>query len=91
MTASRAVRNSTGTSTPDARSAWQTSRPSESGSPMSSTTAERPAGGKRSSAARQVAAATTRSPSASRLRISTERRVGSSSQTPTASGVMWTS
>src|SRR4051794_4904513 len=36
---SRAVRKSTGTSMPRARSAWQTSRPSESGRPMSSTTA----------------------------------------------------
>ena len=36
---SRAVRNSTGTSAPRARSAWQTSRPSESGRPMSRMTA----------------------------------------------------
>ena len=38
-TASRAVRMSTGTRLPDERSRRQTSRPSMSGMPMSSTTA----------------------------------------------------
>ena len=71
--ASRAVRNSTGTWWPWARSEWQRSRPSESGRPMSSTSAS---GSERSARLRNSAPLPTASvlnPSSRRPRTRTPR------------------
>src|SRR4051794_8311526 len=83
---SRAVRNSTGTSTPRARSAWQTSRPSESGNPMSRTTTSKGTVGPAPTVRRAAVpspAVTTSRPASRSPRATTSRRATSSSTSST--------
>src|SRR3954470_2228418 len=79
--ASFAVRKRTGAWIPRTRSAWQTSRPSASGSPMSITSASGPESSMRSSTSAPVATASTRKPSSRRPRRRTPRSSSSSSTT----------
>src|SRR2546423_4062506 len=79
--ASRAVRNSTGVWMPRARNAWQRSRPSVSGSPISITSRSRLLCSTRASASAPVATAPTSNPSSRRPLSSTLRSSSSSSTT----------
>src|SRR5689334_16131276 len=81
-TVSRAVRNSTGAAMPRARSAWQTSRPSESGNPMSSTSTSGGESPNARTASAPDAVARTLNPSRSSAWRRTPRSSSSSSQTP---------
>src|SRR4051812_44667477 len=84
---SRAVRKRTGVSIPRDRSAWQTSRPSESGKPMSSTTAANCVSGPGPAAASAPvpsAAVVTVNPPSRRPRATASRSTESSSTTSTA-------
>src|SRR4051794_35008839 len=80
--APRAVRNRTGLVIPQARRAWQTSRPSASARPTSRTSTSGGSAPNARTASLPEAVARTVSPSRSRALRSTPRRSSSSSQMP---------